>query len=104
MTNSELFEAITSRFDELEDTLETRFAAIETRIRTLETRIRTLETRFDRLERLVHILVIALVNEQIKKDNLYPHFSDEDKVMTAVERIMHRQNGRGALILSYLNK
>ena len=97
MTNSELFEAITSRFDELEDTLETRFAAIETRIRTLE-------TRFDRLERLVHILVIALVNEQIKKDNLYPHFSDEDKVMTAVDRIMHRQSGRGALILSYLNE
>ena len=50
------------------------------------------------------ILVSDAVRDQIRKDDLYPFATDEQKVETAVSRIIERQNGLSQMILDQLDK
>ena len=93
MTNVELLKAI-----------EEILSPIGERLANFENRMDNLENRVDLIEKLVSIFAIDRVREQIEKDNLYPHFSDEDRVITAIDRITEKQNGLGKMIIDCLGK
>ena len=55
-------------------------------------RFDNLEERVDRYGSLLMILVSDAVRDQFRKDDLYPFETDEQKIETAVSRIIERQN------------
>ncbi len=67
-------------------------------------RFDNLEERVDRYGSLLMILVSDAVRDQIRKDDLYPFATDEQKVETAVSCIIERQNGLSQMILYQLDK
>ena len=67
-------------------------------------RFDNLEERVDRYGSLLMILVSDAVRDQIRKDDLYPFATDEQKIETAVSRIIERQNGLSQMILDQLDK
>ena len=67
--------------------------------------------RLDKVERhvnsqgqLLMILVSDTIRDQIRKDDLYPFATDEEKLETALSRILERQNGLSQRILEYIEK
>ena len=67
-------------------------------------RFDNLEEHVDRYGSLLMILVSDAVRDQIRKDDLYPFATDEQKIETAVSRIIERQNGLSQMILDQLDK
>ena len=67
-------------------------------------RFDNLEERVDRYGSLLMILVSDAVRDQIRKDDLYAFATDEQKIETAVSRIIERQNGLSQMILYQLDK
>ena len=87
------FKAITDQFEKINE-----------RFDSLEDRFDKLESRVDQQGKLLMILVSDAVRDQIRKDDLYPFATDEQKVETAVSRIIERQNGLSKMILDQLEK
>ena len=81
-----------------------QFERINERFDNLENRFDNLENRVNRHGQLLMILVSDAIREQIKKDDLYPFATDEQRIETAVSRILERQNGLSEMVLDYLDK
>ncbi|MDE0010691.1 MAG: hypothetical protein OXU36_06085 [Candidatus Poribacteria bacterium] len=101
MTNERLLESLT---DSVKESIKEVLSPVVEQFATLDNRLMTLENRVDLIEKLISIFAIDRVKEQIEKDNLYPHFSDEDRVITAIDRITEKQNGLGKMIIEHLGK
>lgn len=86
------------------DSLSVAIDSFRKEIAALDDRVSALEKKFDEKDRLLMILVSESVREQIRKDDLYPFVTNEQKVETAVSRILERQNGLGEMILRCLAK
>ena len=94
------FEKINGQFEKINE----RFDNLEERFDNLEERFDNLENRVNRQGQLLMILVSDTIREQIKKDDLYPFATDEQRIETAVSRILERQNGLSKMVLDYLDK
>ena len=90
--------------DSVKTSVEEVISPIVKQLTALDSRISTLENRVDLIEKLISIFAIDRVKEQIEKDNLYPFVSDENKVITAIDRITEKQNGLGKLIIKHLSE
>ena len=81
---------------------------LEQRMSDLEQRMSDLEQRMSTSDQLLMILVSDAVRDQIRKDDLYPFATDEQKVETAVQRavqrIIERQNRLSKMIIDQLDK
>ena len=73
-------------------------------LKNLEQRMSDLEQRMSTSDQLLMILVSDAVRDQIRKDDLYPFATDEQKVETAVQRIIERQNRLSKMIIDQLDK
>ena len=101
MTNEKLLESIT---DSVKESVKEVMSPVVEQLTALDDQLTALESRVDLIEKLISIFAIDRVREQIEKDNLYPHFSDEDRVITAIDRITKKQNGLGKMIIENLGK
>ena len=81
-----------------------QFEKINEQFEKINERFDNLEERVDRYGSLLMILVSDAVRDQIRKDDLYPFATDEQKIETAVSRIIERQNGLSQMILDQLDK
>ena len=93
-------QAISEQFEKISD----QFEKINKRFDSLEDRLDNLEVRVNQQGTLLMILVSDAVRDQIRKDDLYPFATDEQKVETAVSCIIERQNGLSKMILDQLEK
>ena len=84
-------------------TNEELFEAIEAIILPIVNKLTELENRMILQEKLVRIFAIELVRNQIEKDNLYPFVSDEDRVITAIDRITEKQTDVGKMIIHHIS-
>ena len=67
-------------------------------------RLDKVERRVNSQGQLLMILVSDTIRDQIRKDDLYPFATDEEKLETALSRILERQNGLSQRILEYIEK
>ena len=88
----------------MEQAIIDQFKVITAELKSINERFDNLESRVDQQGKLLMILVSDAVRDQIRKDDLYPFATDEQKVETAVSRIIERQNGLSKMILDQLEK
>ena len=98
------FEKINVQFEKINVQFEKINKKIDERFEKIDERLDNLEDRVNRQGQLLMILVSDMIREQIKKDDLYPFATDEQRIETAVSRILERQNGLSKMVLDYLDK
>ncbi len=78
------------------------FNKIDERFDKLDERLDNLEKRVGSQSQLLMFVVGDAIRDQMKKDDLYPIATPQQRLETALKRILERQNGLSKAVLDYL--